>query len=139
MRDERPGQSVDAREALEDSGGELGQLAVEPGREVLLDLSNLLFDDVEVVEKPLGGGGDGAGLPTGLRNRPLGLKEHSGVLAQTRQEPPPGCLPDVDGLFGRQRRGELLQVLRREKFGTNRVAGRSHQPLLNTGKKMPSR
>jgi hypothetical protein len=34
----------------------LGQLAVVVRRQVVTDLAELLVDDVEVVEKPLGGG-----------------------------------------------------------------------------------
>jgi hypothetical protein len=41
----------------------------------------------------------------------------------------------MNGLCGRQRRGELLQMFRGEELGADGVAGRWHHSLLNTGKK----
>ena len=60
VRDEGPGETQDARVAVQGALRELGELAVEATREVLSDLAQDLFDDVEVVDEPLRRGNDGA-------------------------------------------------------------------------------
>jgi hypothetical protein len=47
--------------------------------------------------------------------------------------------PGANRLLGRERRGELLQLLHRKQIAANGIAGRLHHPLLTTAKKMPSR
>ncbi len=118
VRNERPRQPVDARIALEISGGKLGQLPVEARRKVLLDLPDLLLDDVEIVQQPLGGGRDRACLPTRLRDRLVRSDERPCVLPQPREQMPPPPLPGVDRLPGRELAGELFQSLRGEELRT---------------------
>ncbi len=116
VRDEGPRQPVDARIAFQVSGGELRQLPVEPRRKVLLDLPDLLLDDVEVVEQPVGGGRDRARLAARLRDRPVRPDEHPRVLAQPRQQVPPAPLPGMAGLFGGEHPRELLELLHGEEL-----------------------
>jgi len=54
--DERPGQAEDPRVSGERSVQQLGQLAVETGREVDADLANLLLDHVKIIDQPVGRG-----------------------------------------------------------------------------------
>ena len=63
VRDVRPGEAEDARVAREMAVGELGQLAVVVRGQVVADLAELLVDDVEVVDEPLGGRRDRARRP----------------------------------------------------------------------------
>ena len=82
VRDERPGQPVDAGKALERALGELRQLPIEPRRKVLLDLPDLLLDDVEVVQQPVGGRRNRAGPAARVFDRPVRRDEGPRVLAQ---------------------------------------------------------
>ena len=66
VRDEGPRDAVHARIAGERSVGERRQLPVEAQRQIVADLAQLLVDDEEVVEQPLGGRRD----PAFLARRP---------------------------------------------------------------------
>ena len=66
--------------------GELRQLAVEAGRQVLADLADLLFDDVVVVEQPLGGRRDRPALARGSRDGAIRREQYRLVVTQPRAE-----------------------------------------------------
>ena len=130
VRDEGPGQPVDARISLQLSRGQLGQLPIEARRKVLLDLADLLFDDVEVVEQPLGGRRDRARLAARLRDREVRSDEGPRVLAQPRQQMPPPPLAGIAGLFGRERPRELLELLGGEELCPEGLWARWHSVYL---------
>ncbi|MNO61713.1 hypothetical protein D3C76_523680 [compost metagenome] len=80
--DEGPGQAEDARVAGERPLGQLRQLAVITGRQVLTDFADLLFDDVIVVQQPFGGGHYAATALQFGGARPVGRQQYLGVVPQ---------------------------------------------------------
>jgi hypothetical protein len=137
MRHELPGEPVNAGRILELAVGKLGQLAIETGREILLDLANLLLDDVKIVQQPLGARRDRAGLAARLRDQPVRMHQDPGVFAQPRQKPPAAAFSRMDVMLGRESPRELLEVLGREELRPNGRFGRSHHALLNAKKAEP--
>jgi hypothetical protein len=112
VADELDRQRVDARGARQLAGGQPGQLAVVAARQVLADAADLRGDEVEVVEDPLGGGGDGLAATDVARQRPVGPVEEPGVVVQ----PPIGAVvaaagAGIEGEARRQRLGPLLELL----------------------------
>jgi len=92
--DVRPGQAEDARITLEVAVGELGQLAVVVGRARSSRISRRCSStNVEVVDEPLGGGGDRAFV---LESRGPGSGKCRGA---------PGPLSATRGLIARPVRG----------------------------------
>jgi hypothetical protein len=81
-------EGVDARVTFEGPGREFREFVVVAARQVFADLAELLLDDVEVVEEPLGGGRDRAVLADGVGQRAVGLDQHAAVLLGARQQLP---------------------------------------------------
>jgi len=63
--------------------GQLRELPVVVRREVVADLTQLLVDDREVVDQPLGGRSDRALLFDRLSQHPVRLDEHTTVLGDS--------------------------------------------------------
>ncbi len=84
--DERQGERIDARVALERARRELRELAVEAPGEVVHDLAELLVDDREVVHEPLGRRRDRVLGADGFEDAPLGGPQGPGVLAESPEE-----------------------------------------------------
>ena len=84
VRDEGPGETQDARVAVQGALRELGELAVESTREVLSDLAQDLFDDVEVVDEPLRGRRDRAFLSDHRGDRAIALEQHAPAVSHPR-------------------------------------------------------
>ena len=124
MRHERPGQSVDARIALERPLGQLGKLPVEAGRQIVADLTQLFIDDVEVVDQPLRGRSDRAFFPDGLRDRAIRVAQHASVVLDARQQRAPLHRPAQDTLGPRQALGVLLEALGAEELRPDRFLAR---------------
>jgi len=80
MRDEGPGEAEHARIAFQRPFRELGELAVEAGREIVLDLADLLVDDVIIVDQPLGRRRDGMVLVGRLRQRAIGIEQNLAIV-----------------------------------------------------------
>ena len=84
--DVRPGEAQDPRIALEVALGQLRQLAVVVRRQVVADLAQLLVDDGEVVDEPLGRRGD----PAFVLDRPgqdaVRLEQDAAVLGDARAD-----------------------------------------------------
>ena len=106
-----PGDAEHPREPGERALGQLGQLAVEAGRQILADLADLLLDHVVVVEHPLGGGGDAAAFVHGPGDGPVGRQHDLFVVAQAGAQRTAEFRPARDALRGRERLGVLLQAL----------------------------
>src|SRR5216117_600913 len=124
MRDERPSDSIDARIAGKRSLDQLGQLPIEPRRQVVPDLAQLLVHDVKVVDEPFRRRGDRALLTDGVGDHAIRLAEHATVVFDTlQQSPPPARLPQ-GALGGRQALGVLLEALDAEELGADRVLRR---------------
>ena len=127
VRDERPGEPVDARVAFERTVGELGQLTIESARQIVPDLPQLLVHDVEVVDQPFRGRRDGSLLPDGPGDDAVGFAQDAAVVLHPRQE---WAAPRRarDGLGGGQTLGVLLESLDAEQLRTDRLFGRRHHP-----------
>ena len=72
---------------------DLRQPQVVATRQVVGDASDLVSDEVEVVEEPFGGGRNRLGMPDVVRDGAIGLLEHPRLLAQALQvagSGPPG-------------------------------------------------
>ena len=121
VRDERPGQAVDARIAREGALGELRELAVVARRQVVADLAELLVDDVEVVDEPLGGRRDRALFADRPGDHAVRLDEDAAVLRDARLDGM--ALPRLSGddLGTGERARVLLQPLDAEELGENRL------------------
>ncbi|HXQ67647.1 MAG TPA: hypothetical protein VN980_13810 [Alphaproteobacteria bacterium] len=80
MRDEGPGEAEHARIAFQRAFRELGKLAVEAGREIVLDLADLLVDDVIIVDQPLGRRRDRMVVVGRLRQRAIGIEQNLAIV-----------------------------------------------------------
>ena len=127
MGDEGPGDSIHARIAGERPLGQLGQLPVEPGRQVVADLAQLFVDDVEVVDEPFRRRSDRALLADGLGDHAIGFAQDAAVVLNARQQSPAPARRHA--LRGRQARGVLLEPLDAEELGADRVF--ENQPALH--------
>jgi hypothetical protein len=116
MGDEGPRHAEHPREARERSGGELRQLPVVAGRQIVANFADLLFDEVVVVEQPLGGRRDCATLADRLRDGAIRFEQNRLVVLQPRGEGAPGRRPRGDGLGRRKTLGMLLEALDTEEL-----------------------
>lgn len=98
-------------------------------REVFADFTELFFDDVEVVEEPLGGGRDGAVLADRVGQRAIDFDEAAAVLLDARQKPLPPPRPRRDAVLGGQRLGVLFEAFEAKQLASNRL-----QPLAHTAR-----
>ena len=65
---------------------ELGQFPAVAARQMLAGSSDLIFDEVEIVEEPFGGGGDAAAALDGVGDQHIGVSEDMLIVAQARQK-----------------------------------------------------
>ena len=131
-RDVGPGHAVDAREAGELGLGQLRQRAVVAGREVLADLTDLLVDDVEVVDEPLGGGRDPAFLADRLAHLAQAREQDPAVLGDAPREapaPPPSHVAVREGEVA----SLLLELGGRRRLRTDGVQEARRQPWSRRG------
>ena len=87
MRDKRPYQPVDARISFERPLGQLRELLVVAGWQVVTDLPELFVHDVEIVHEPFGCGRNRPFLADRLRDGAVGLQEDTSVLLDPKQQP----------------------------------------------------
>ncbi|WP_225607823.1 hypothetical protein [Pseudomonas sp. PDM21] len=86
VRHEGPGQPEDARVAGERPIGQLGQLPVVARRQVVVDLADLLFDNVVIVQQPLGSRYHTI-APFQLDSAsPVGSQQDTGVVIQAHMQ-----------------------------------------------------
>jgi hypothetical protein len=120
--DQGQGQGVDAGIAFQGAGGELRQLLVVAGREILADLAQHVLDDVIVVDEPLG-----FQAPALVPRRrlpedpPMRPAQHLPVVLEAPQQGagrPPGRGRDARG--GQPPR-QGLQVLQAQQLGPDRL------------------
>ncbi len=121
VRDEGRRQRVNAGIALERSGVELRKLAVVVLRHVVANLPQLLLDDVEVVDEPLGGGRDRPFFADRVGHRPIGLEQNAAVLAETGEERAPLSEPVREPVLFSERARGLLQPLGRVELRPDRL------------------
>ncbi len=120
MGDERPGQPIDARIALEGTLGQLRQFSVIAGWQVVVDLAQLFVDDVIIVDQPLRRRCDGVLLADCLGNCTIRFEQHPPVVEHARQQRTTLARRGRDALgFGKALR-VLLKPLAAEEFSPNR-------------------
>ena len=81
MRDIGPSQTKDPRVACEGPLGKFRKLPIIPGRQVVVDLAQLLFHKVEVVQQPLCRRSDHLTRLQGFRTGAIGLQKDVGIRA----------------------------------------------------------
>ena len=134
VRDEGPRQSEHAGIPLQRTLRELGQLAVEPRRQILANLAHHRVHHVEVVDEPLRG-----------RSRRSLVADHGSDLAIAQEENPPavpdpgreaasGSLAGQDPLAGDRLR-VLLEPLRAEELGPDGLLGPRREWGRGSGEK----
>jgi hypothetical protein len=119
MRNEGPGNAEDARIACQRPVGELGKLAVEAGRKIVLDLADLFVDDVKIVDQPFRRRRDRTVLVGRLRQRAIGTEQDLAIVAQPGGERVPGSRSWRDPLCGREGLRVLFEALDAEEFGAD--------------------
>src|SRR5213078_162129 len=134
MRDERPGHPVDARITRERSVSQLGELAVEPGRQVVADLAQLFVHEMEVVDQPFRRGRDRSLLANRLRDHSMRVAQDTAVLENARQQSTALTRLAHDALGGRQALGVLFEALDTKELGPDRLflKRRHHVALADT-------
>ena len=121
VRDVRPREAEDARIPLQRTVGQLRELAVVVGRQVVPDLADLLVDDVEVVDQPFGGRRDRAFSLDGARQGPVRREQDPAVLRDPRSDRAPLTGRIGNGLGSGQALGVLLEPFHAEELRENRL------------------
>ena len=121
MGNERPDHPVHPRIAYQRAVAELGKLAIVSRRQIGADFADLLFDEMVVVEQPLGGGRDGPALVGRLRDAAIGLEQDTLVLPQPDSQRLARGDEGRDRLMGGQAFGVLLQALDAEQLAANGI------------------
>ncbi|MEI2808495.1 MAG: hypothetical protein V9G18_21900 [Albidovulum sp.] len=121
VRDIGPGQPEDPRIPREGPVAELRKLPVVARRQVVADLPELLFHEVEVVEQPFRGRGDRLAFLHRPGADAVSVEENRRILPDAPAEaldprPPGRC----DLLGGGKAFGVMLQPFDAEKLGTDR-------------------
>src|SRR5581483_967731 len=99
------------RVTLERPVGQLRQLTIEPGRQIVTNLAELFVDDVEVVDEPFRRRRDRALLTDGVGDDTVGLVEDMRVVLDARQQSPSLARASAHVLRGGQALGMLLEAL----------------------------
>ena len=105
----------------QEAAAQLGQLLEVAGRQVEADLADVAFDDVEVVDQPLGGRCDGPSLAQLAEQRPIVLQQRGGVVVQALHDGDDLQRPTDDHVAVGQRDGVLLESLSAEDLGPDRL------------------
>ena len=103
------------------AAAQLGQLAVVVRGQVVADLAELLVDDREVVDEPLGGRRDRAFVLDGPSQCAIGLDQDASVLGDPRLDGVSLVGRVGDRLSRGEGAGVLLQPLDAEQFGEDRL------------------
>ena len=103
-----PSQAKNPRVAGERAIGQLWELSIIPGWQIVPDLSQLLFDKVEVVEQPFSRRSQDLARLYGCGTALVGLQKDIGILAD-----PPTERLDAERISGRHplRRRQSLRVM----------------------------
>jgi hypothetical protein len=120
--DESPCEAEDSGVAFEMSLGKFRQVPVEAGVQIALDLTELLFHDVEVVDDPFRRGRDRALLVESTSDRAISGEQYASVLCYPWRDAGPSA-PGRDAVRSREAPRMLFQSLGPEKFRANRLFG----------------
>ena len=119
--DESPGHAEHAGIADQRTAAELGKLAVVAGRQVGADLTDLLFDEVIVVEQPFRGRRDRPAFIGRLGQAAIGLEQDAFVVGQAVDERQAGGRRRRDGLVCGEAFRVLLQPFDAEKLAADGI------------------
>ena len=121
MSDEGPCDPEHAGVARQRTAAQLGKLAVVARRQVGSNFTNLLFDEVIVVEQPIRRGGDRPALVGGLGEPAIGIEQDAFVMGQAIHERPAGRGRRRNGLVGGKAFRVLLQPFDAEKLAADGI------------------
>ncbi len=116
VSDEGPGKTEDPRVARKGAAGELGELAVEAGGQVLADLPDLRLDEMIVVEQPFRRRHDGAAVLRFDGGRAVGGEKNGRVVVEPRPQRRHPARPGGGRLGRGKGLGVLLQPLQTEEL-----------------------
>jgi len=116
MGDKGPRHAEHPRISGERPGGQLRQLPIVAGRQIVTNLADLLVDEVVVVEQPLGGRCNRATLADRACDGAIRFEQNRLVVFQSSGERSPGRRPRGDGLGRRKALGMLLETLDTEEL-----------------------
>ena len=125
MSDVLVSDGIHADMALEAAGGQRGQASIRRLRKHRGQLREMLGDDVEVIEQPLGRMGDGTIALHRGRERAIGLCEGGLVLDRTGAQIV-GWTDRCSPVLGAEHGAKLCQPLRRPDLGAYGVFHRPH-------------
>ena len=120
---ERPGQTEDSRVTGERTFGELRQLPVISGRQVVADFADLVLDDVEVVDQPLCPGSDRVTFVDDGRDRVVRAEEHPAVVGEPAAQRVSRSRSRSDSLRQREALAVLLEALGAEQLLADQLLG----------------
>jgi hypothetical protein len=123
MGDEGPRHAEHPRVSGERPVGQFRQLPVVAGRQIVANPTDLLFNEVVVVEQPLGRGRDGAPLVNRARDRAIRVEQDRFVVPQPRGERAAPRRRGGDRLGGSEARGMGLETLDAEELLADEVFG----------------
>ena len=123
VRDVSPRDAENARVPFQRAVDELGQLPVISARQIVANLSNLLFDDVKIVDQPLRRRRDRALLANSAGNVAIRLEQCPAVVAHARRNRPAAPGIAGDALRDGERLAMLFKPLDAEQFGTDQFVG----------------
>jgi hypothetical protein len=78
---------------------------------VFSNIPDLLFDEVVIIEQPLGGGRNCAAFARGCGDHPIGREQNRLVVPQSRVKSPAGRMAPRDLLCDGETRCVLLETL----------------------------
>ena len=116
MSDKGPGHAEDLRIAGERSGGQLRQLPIVARWQIVANFADLPFDEMVVVEQPLGGRCNGTTRADRTCDGAIGFEQNRFVVPQSNGEGSPGRRPRGDGLGRCKALGMLLETLDTEEL-----------------------
>ena len=120
MGDEGPGDAEHAGIALKRPDRELRQLAIVSGRQVRMNLMDLLLDEMIVVDQPFRRGRDRATVVDRLDRGTIGVEQNGAVFAEPPRQKPPFGRSGRHNLRNRKTAGMALKSLDAEEFFANR-------------------
>ncbi len=130
VRDIRPGDAEHPRQTGKVPALDTRQLAVVAGREVALDLEDLLLDDMVVVEDPFRCWGDGAPVLDDAGDRPIGREQRCFIVAEPGRQRMPSAGRRVMALGVGKRGGVLRQPVQTELLGADQFLAMPQRLVL---------
>src|SRR5438105_3293419 len=123
MSNEGPRDAKHLRISSEWSVGQLRQLPIIAGRQIVTNFADLLFDEVVIVEQPLGGRRRGAPVTAHPSDGSVCFEENRRVVPQPKREVSAGHRPHGKMLGRGEALAMLLQTFDAEGFLADGIFG----------------